>query len=236
MDFRTLWSRATAGDPDAAWQLVGPQREFIAAVVRRRIWGDPAAVEDVVQQTLITALRQLASWRPRSATPPANLSDEDLWNLFRGWVCAIARNLACEAVRRRPLAMTQLPPDVVVNLESGVLEQVDQVGTKLNPASTVLEKLVQQKLSSAIMQCLPCLTPLQRAVLEKTHFAKLSDRQIAGQTAQTEGAIRGLRFRAHRAIRRCLLAISRTDPELAGLLQEMGLLTEPPGATTSQEE
>lgn len=88
-----------SGDPEAA-----------AAFVRRfqsRVYGlaltmlrDPDLAEDVAQETFVRAWRRAAGYDPRRGRVPA-------------WLLTIARNLAIDRMRMRPVTPTD--PDVIVS-------------------------------------------------------------------------------------------------------------------------
>lgn len=84
---RSLAGQAAAGDPAAFAALV---REHQGAVLRyaRRLLQDEAAAEDVLQETLLAAHRDLASWRGQGS--------------LRSWLLSLAHARARQA-RRRPL-------------------------------------------------------------------------------------------------------------------------------------
>jgi RNA polymerase sigma factor (sigma-70 family) len=95
----TLLAGLGSGNPDAA-----------AAFVRRfqgRVYGlaltmlrDPHLAEDVAQETFVRAWRHAASYDPRRGRVPA-------------WLLTIARNVAIDRARIRPIAPTD--PDVIAS-------------------------------------------------------------------------------------------------------------------------
>ncbi|MET7392903.1 sigma-70 family RNA polymerase sigma factor [Dactylosporangium sp. NPDC005572] len=72
----TLVAAAKAGDGRAIDELMAAYLPLVYTIVRRALAGHPAAVDDVVQDTMVRALRQLPSLREPDS--------------FRAWIAAIA--------------------------------------------------------------------------------------------------------------------------------------------------
>ena len=99
---RVLVSRMRAGEQRAFDEFFNASASRLAAFVSRRSGLDPASVEDIVQNTLIKAVRNLASYRGEAA-------------LFT-WVTEICRHELADARRkaaRRPAHDSLDEPDVV---------------------------------------------------------------------------------------------------------------------------
>jgi RNA polymerase sigma-70 factor (ECF subfamily) len=99
---RVLVSRMRAGEQRAFDEFFNASASRLAAFVSRRSGLDPASVEDIVQNTLIKAVRNLASYRGEAA-------------LFT-WVTEICRHELADARRkaaRRPAHDSLDEPDAV---------------------------------------------------------------------------------------------------------------------------
>jgi RNA polymerase sigma-70 factor (ECF subfamily) len=99
---RVLVSRMRAGEQRAFDEFFNASASRLAAFVSRRSGMDPASVEDIVQNTLIKAVRNLASYRGEAA-------------LFT-WVTEICRHELADARRkaaRRPAHDSLDEPDAV---------------------------------------------------------------------------------------------------------------------------
>jgi RNA polymerase sigma-70 factor (ECF subfamily) len=84
---------AGAGDERAFRELYRRHTPALYQLVLRMLGGATADAEDVVQETWIRAVRQLAKFRWESS--------------LRTWLCAIGLNLARETLRRRARARTE---------------------------------------------------------------------------------------------------------------------------------
>lgn len=96
VDDRLALARVAAGDKAALAVLVEHHQGAVFRVARR-LTGDDATAEDVLQETFVSALRHAGQARPEGSV--------------RGWLLAIARNTALMARRRRvgePAAYTPL--------------------------------------------------------------------------------------------------------------------------------
>jgi RNA polymerase sigma-70 factor (ECF subfamily) len=99
---RVLVSRMRAGEQRAFDEFFNASASRLAAFVSRRSGLDPASVEDIVQNTLIKAVRNLASYRGEAA-------------LFT-WVTEICRHELADARRkaaRRPAHDSLDEPDAL---------------------------------------------------------------------------------------------------------------------------
>ena len=96
-DGTALLLAAAAGEPPAVRELLDTVGPVVYGYVYARVGGDEAAAEDVVQDTLIEAIRSASTFRGESA--------------LSTWVCAIARRRLSrhyEAERRAEVARRHL--------------------------------------------------------------------------------------------------------------------------------
>ncbi|MER7284003.1 sigma-70 family RNA polymerase sigma factor [Dactylosporangium sp. NPDC000244] len=157
----SLAAAAKAGDERALGDLLEAHLPLVYTIVRRALAGHPNAVDDVVQETMLRALRQLPSLREPES--------------FRAWLAAIAVRQAgtslqrerITAGRRAPLeALTDVPDAddfedlTVLRVElSGQRRQVGQAVGWLDPDDRVLwslwwleigEELTRAELAAAL--------------------------------------------------------------------------------------
>ncbi|MER7282016.1 sigma-70 family RNA polymerase sigma factor [Dactylosporangium sp. NPDC000244] len=138
-----LVAAAKAGDERALGDLLGAYLPLVYSIVRRALAGHPAAVDDVVQETMLRALRRLPSLREAES--------------FRAWLAAIAVRQAGTYLqrerittgRRAPLDVLTDAPDAedfegltMLRVElSGQRRQVGQAVGWLDPEDRVLWSL-----------------------------------------------------------------------------------------------
>ncbi|WP_330186104.1 sigma-70 family RNA polymerase sigma factor [Dactylosporangium sp. AC04546] len=139
----TLVAAAQAGDARAIDELMAAFLPLVYTIVRRALAGHPAAVDDVVQDTMVRALRQLPSLREPDS--------------FRAWIAAIAVRQAATYLQSERLAAARTAaldnvagaPDAVdfedltlLRLElAGQRRQVGQAVAWLDPDDRVLWSL-----------------------------------------------------------------------------------------------
>lgn len=107
-----LLSRAARGEPAAVRRLLDEAGPVVYGFVFSRVGGDRVAAEDVVQETLLEAVRSAATFRGEAA--------------LTTWLCAIARRRLArhyEQERRRDIATAALT--VVGDAPSTVADTVE---------------------------------------------------------------------------------------------------------------
>lgn len=111
-DESSLYARIAAGE-DAAFQaLIEPYRYQLAKFVGRQLAGDARALDDVLQETYISAYRAIAAGaRPEQIKP---------------WLYVIARNQACNARRSRK-PTTPVDESAVAPCPVGAVEQGERM-------------------------------------------------------------------------------------------------------------
>ncbi|WP_426502377.1 sigma-70 family RNA polymerase sigma factor [Dactylosporangium sp. McL0621] len=98
----SLVAAAKAGDERALADLLAAHLPLVYTIVRRALAGHPGAVDDVVQETMLRALRQLPSLREPES--------------FRIWLAAIAvRQAGTYLQRERVAAGRRAPLDVLTD-------------------------------------------------------------------------------------------------------------------------
>ena len=144
---RDLVRRAIDGEEAAAEALFDRHFESLYAFVHYRVGRDDGLAEDVVQETLLTAFRQLRGFEARST--------------FHTWLCGIALNKVRSARRkRRPRLLEDVLADAQGEIDA-VLASID--GEALPDA--VLERAETRDLVGATLSSLP--PHYRRALLAK---------------------------------------------------------------------
>ncbi|MFB9179840.1 sigma-70 family RNA polymerase sigma factor [Dactylosporangium sucinum] len=162
----TLVAAAQAGDGRAIEELMAAYLPLVYTIVRRALAGHPAAVDDVVQDSVLRALRQLPSLREPDS--------------FRAWIAAIAvrqaatylqherltagRNATLDTVAGAPRA-ADFEDLTLLRLElAGQRRQVGQAVAWLDPDDRVLwslwwlevgEELSRAELAAALRVSVP---------------------------------------------------------------------------------
>ena len=168
-----LMEAAQGGDREAYERLLlailTPLRQLVAVRL-----GDPASVEDVVQNVLLSIHRARHTYQP--ARP------------FGPWMRTIARNAVVDSQRKgatrlrreRPLSELEEIPDTSQPLESSQLP------------------------STPVREALEALPPDQRQAVELIHLRELSVAEAAARVGITPGALKVRAHRGYRALRALL--------------------------------
>ena len=168
------WSElmAAAQDGDsAAYErllrlLLPPLRGFVGSRL-----GDPASVEDVVQNVLLSIHRARHTYRPERR--------------FEPWFWTIARNAITDAQRARTSRQRREQP--LDDYEAAVeAEEAVEAGLSLSPGLT------------RAMEALPAN---QRQAVELLHLHQLSVAEAAVRVGVTPGALKVRAHRGYRALR-----------------------------------
>jgi RNA polymerase sigma-70 factor (ECF subfamily) len=178
---RVLVSRMRAGEQRAFDEFFNASASRLAAFVSRRSGLDPANVEDIVQNTLIKAVRNLSSYRGEAA-------------LFT-WVTEICRHELADARRkaaRRPAHDSLDEPDAVAF-------PVPQlwVPEHREPAA----EAEAQRQRKAVVQALNDLPERYARALEAKYGDGLSVKEVAALFGLTTVAAQSLLARARDAFR-----------------------------------
>ena len=178
---RDLVGRMRRGDQRAFDEFFETYAPRLSAFAARRSSLDPAAIEDVVQMTMINAMRSFNSFQGDSA-------------LFT-WLCRICRNQIADARRnaaRRP---------------SG--QSFDELATERPLAAIVeltdfrdpLEECETDSLRGAVRRVVNSLPPHYARILELRFGDELTGQEIARALQTSEGAAESLLSRARSAFK-----------------------------------
>jgi len=166
-----LVTRCQTGDEAAFAELVGLYHRRIGYFVRRLL-GDAAAADDVLQETWLAAFRNLA----RLSNPAA----------FSVWLYRIARSKACQELRRRR-AWVELDD------RTAAPDAADAPGGELQFTA---------EHAALIHRCLDRLDPPQREVLVLRFLENMAYEDIAAVTGCPMGTVRSRLHYAKWALRR----------------------------------
>jgi RNA polymerase sigma-70 factor (ECF subfamily) len=165
-------------------ELVVRLRRFLSAVGHGGRFGDGAAIEDVVQETLLSLHAKRHTYDP--ALP------------FLPWLHGIARYKAIDYFRGRGAERR-----LVERLVDAALVDLDAIE---RPSSQQPREL-QEDLATA----LSTLTKDQRKVIELAKIGEFSVAEVAQQTGLSQANVKVLTHRAMRALRRYFFRSANVD-------------------------
>jgi RNA polymerase sigma-70 factor, ECF subfamily len=157
---------------------------FVRSCVR-----DPAAVDDIVQESFIAAWRHLDTYidvRP-----------------FANWLRGIASNKVLEYFRSHAKAQHHqktLPPDILTK----IAEQHDRLFAPTG--STFFDRL------TPLQECLETLDARLRSTIEHHYQHRLTCRVIADRLGESVEAVKKRLQRARAALKDCITAKLASDP------------------------
>lgn len=164
---------AQDGDAKAYEQLLQELLPEVRSLVRRRMSGssEEAAVEDVVQNTLLAIHRSRHTYRPERPFGP--------------WLRAVARNAFLDHARvRSRRAEREIPLD-----------------TTPEPADETPPSLENERLSPELERALASLPPSQREAVELIQLQGLSVAEAAVRAGVSTSAVKVRAHRGYRALR-----------------------------------
>ncbi|MCY2961712.1 MAG: sigma-70 family RNA polymerase sigma factor [Planctomycetota bacterium] len=183
-----LRQRILAGESGAAAELLDEHLTPVYQFVHFRVGRDRGLVEDVVQDTFLTALQSLASWDGRSS--------------LRGWLVGIAKNKIRETRRRRaPIPLEDALAEAAADIDA-ILADVSREPLP----DHVLERRETSELVGAALSSLP--EDYQRALLDK-YVEGRSTADIARSTGRSEKAAESLLTRSRTAFARVFELLAR---------------------------
>jgi RNA polymerase sigma-70 factor (ECF subfamily) len=177
---RELLVAAAAGDPGAVRWLLDEVAPVVYGFVFARVGGVEAVAEDMLQETLLEAVRGAANFRGDSA--------------LSTWMCAIARRRLArhyESERRAEVARHSLR----LVEELGATDEED-------PAGEMVER------QDEVVRALGRLPALQRQVLVLKYLEGMSVQDIATQVNRSRVQVQSLLQRGRDGLRRQLGAQS----------------------------
>jgi RNA polymerase sigma-70 factor (ECF subfamily) len=169
---RELLAAAAGGDADAVGWLLDEVAPVVFGFLFARVGGDEAAAEDLLQETLLEAVRGAAAFRAEASAST--------------WMCAIARRRLAryyESERKAEVARRSL---------SLVRGELGSTG----PDEDVLER------QDEVVRALGRLPALQRQVLVLKYLEDMSVVEIAGQVNRSRVQVQSLLQRGRDGLRR----------------------------------
>lgn len=191
--FDAAWrGRALAGDPSAVKALAEAALAPLYSFCLYRVGRDGHLCEEVVQETLVQAIRKLGDYDPNRCEG----------NVF-GWLAGMARNEIRRVLSRRKAAVSLNA--LWERMDKELLEvyarlEGDELGEE------VLRRQETQHMVNATMSQLP---PHYREALEAKYVLGRSVRDIAEAVELSEKAVESLLTRARSAFRATFLALAR---------------------------
>ena len=180
-DEQDLVSRMRSGEQRAFDQFFDTYAERLGAFAARRSALNAAGIEDVVQMTMINAMRGLAGFRGGSS-------------LFT-WLCQICRNLLADA-RRKAARQPEMKSLEELSAERP-LARVVQLADFRDP----LDECAADADRSAVRRAINRLPPHYAKILELRFGDELTVPEIAVQLGVSESAAESQLGRARQAFR-----------------------------------
>jgi RNA polymerase sigma factor (sigma-70 family) len=176
---RPLLERVAGGDREALNELFTRLRPYLHALVRRTLGSDWKDASDIVQSSLRRINEHLDDLLDDDPTVPHLLA----------WIKKIVRNRAIDEARRRQ----HRPPTA----DDSALRDLAQAPE---------EQAERERRSLRVLSVLQQLPERQRLVVELHYFDRLKDEEIRQRLGGSVAAIRVLRCRALKALRRLMEA------------------------------
>ncbi len=189
-----LVRRVAAGDPGALEQLYDRYARP-AYGLARRITGDPAFAEEVVQEVFLAVWRQPERFRPDRGG-------------FAGWLLAAVHHKAVDAVRR----------EEAVRRRALALQALTGLDPSDAPATRTEDAVEERIRGERVRRALRALPEPQREALTLAYYGGYTQREIAALTDTPIGTVKTRMHRAMHHLRTVLDDLAESDPaELRGL-------------------
>jgi RNA polymerase sigma-70 factor (ECF subfamily) len=196
MTFDAPWCRdAMAGKPEAVRKLTDFALRPLYRFCLYRLGKNHHLCEEVVQETLLCAIRRLGQYEPQRSAG----------NIF-GWLTGLARNEI-----RRALARERSPADLEefwMRMDQQLLSLYAMLETEPF-ADELLDRMETREMVNATMAQLP---PHYGQALEAKYVRGRSVRDIAGALGLSAKAAESLLGRAREAFRATFLALAGNLP------------------------
>ena len=183
MNEESLIQQAQKGDVAAFNRLVVQYQELVFNVAYR-IMGDPAAAEDVAQETFITAYQSLRTFRGGS---------------FKSWLIRVATNRCYDELRRRKRRPQSSLDEIMDENESFAFLRSPQDGPETHRQRV--------ELALTIERCLKDLPDDQRIVTVLSDVEGYDYQEIANITRVSLGTVKSRISRARAKLRDCLQSL-----------------------------
>lgn len=192
-DDQDLLERARSGQADALEKLLERHQ---AQIYRfgMKMCGDPEDAKDVLQDTLLSAARNVRDFRGSSS--------------ISTWLYAVARSFCVKKRRKSKFA----PKEVALSLEGAAEHSAD-------PGKTPDESLASKQVEQALEDAVRTLEPMYREVLLLRDVEGLTAAEVARVTGASVQAVKSRLHRARLSVRAHvapLLGIPTDLPAAAG--------------------
>jgi RNA polymerase sigma-70 factor (ECF subfamily) len=177
LDERAVVRAVLAGDRNAYRRLV--ERESVALVrACHRVLGDRADAEDAAQEALVTAYRQLASWRGDGT--------------FGAWLMRIGVRIALrQAGKRRTVTWRDpLAPGSSRSATDPVTQAIDQAALDFAPLTDPAVLSMRAERATELRAAVTALPEPYREVVALRFFAEATLDEIAQQTGRPLGTVK----------------------------------------------
>ena len=191
--FNAQWRTvALAGDAAAIARLASECVEPLYRFCFYRVGRRRDLCEEVVQETLVRAIRDLAKYEPHRA-------GDDIFP----WLTGLARNEIQRALRREQNAAS------LQALWERMDDELRRLYARLEAEPFSDEVLAREETREMVNATMSQLPPKYRAALEAKYVAGKSVRDMAAMLAVTEKAVESQLGRARRAFRETFLTLAR---------------------------
>ena len=192
--FDSEWRRlALAGDASAVRAFADAVLPPLYHFCLYRVGRDRHRCEEVVQETLVRALRELPNYNPPRAGN----------NIFP-WLSGLARNEINRALAREKRTVSL--DELWARMDAKLLALYERLESE-PLADDVLERAETRELVNVTMSQLP---PQYREALEAKYLRGASVRDLAALGRTTEKAVESLLGRARKAFRSAFLTLCQT--------------------------
>jgi RNA polymerase sigma-70 factor (ECF subfamily) len=194
-DERAIVDAVLAGDREAFRRLV--ERESVALVrACHRILGDRSDAEDAAQEALVTAYRQLASWRGDGP--------------FGAWLRRIGVRIALrQAGRRRTVAWRDPMGESGSHWPADPITQaVDQAAFDATPLTDPVVLSMRAERATEVRTAVTALPEPYREVVALRFFGEATLDEIARVTGRPLGTVK---THLHRGLARLRISLARDD-------------------------
>lgn len=182
-----LIARTAAGDHRAFAEVYDRTHTHLFGVALRLL-GREHAAEDVLQEAFVSIWHNATQYRPGLATGPADDAQP------MGWLIAIVRNKALDALRSRTRQREDALPD-----------DEDDDGARGTSASA-LELFSQAARALQVERCLDALDGSHRQSLALAYYQGLSHSEVAAQMGAPLGSVKAWIRRGLDKLKSCLEA------------------------------
>ena len=180
------WAEIAKGTADTWRELVRQQIPRLYGMFMRH-WPNPALAEELLQRTILDAIRGRASYDLSKGSPEE-------------WIWGIARNVVRLEIRKRATRP---------GIDGDISSYVETIDTEPLP-----DEIVEQKETAVIVRtALNRLETKEQKALKAKYIEDLPASEIARQMDITTKAVHSLLYRARNSLREQLTKLARSGSE-----------------------